>query len=138
MSLKSGTLFIMMGRAENSEPSRLRHIGIALLGLPLLAIGCSGAEPSSSVITTVTVAAAPLGMPVDSEGLVPLAGSGWPADDFIGLSEKDAVSLAAERGYAVRILRRDTYIARVILADANFQRVNLEIVDDRVIDAARF
>lgn len=66
-----------------------------------------------------------------------LEGSETPAPDYVGLSEEEAVVLAAEQGYDLREVGRDGECFPTTM-DYRDDRVNVEYVDGVVVGAARF
>jgi hypothetical protein len=55
--------------------------------------------------------------------------------DLVGLSVDEAVSLATSNGFAVRLAREDgTDFA--LSMDLNFRRINLDVVDGRVVSTS--
>ena len=59
------------------------------------------------------------------------------ADEFVGLTEQEAIDLAAERGLEVREVGRDGECFPVT-DDLRQDRINLEFTGDQVIAAARY
>ena len=59
------------------------------------------------------------------------------ADEFVGLTEDEAIDLAGERGLEVREVGRDGECFPVT-EDLRQDRINLEFSGDRVIAAARY